>query len=266
MPPKGCIDEWCSTPRDAKLSFACILSFPLGGLIAGCILLSVGLQRQQFFDALDPTTDFSKQPGQCTILAVYQRNILKREGGEEGGDVCYAQLSYEFTGPFAKATDDSISRPSSQEVVAALNTPGVMDHFDDTGSRVGTTLTRQQRPMRYGGWKLATSPDNATAVFAGRVAMSRAESIKLHNGICTFPEDSPKDASSTKNGYLFQRGGEKGDEKAEDYGGKSARGEVSMAATKSSMESFWVGDKTDCWQANDRLHVQKTAVIDGIKA
>ena len=237
---------------------ACHLFWALGGLMAGCILLSIGLQRQQFFDALDAATDFSTQPGQCTILAVYQRNIIR--GGGDNEDECYAQLSYEFTGPFAKFTGDSISRPSSQEVVAALNTPGVMDHFDDTGpTRGGTVL----RPMRYGGWKLATSLDNATAVFAGlaglagRVAMSRVESIKTGGQVCKFPDDSPKDANFTKNGY-FQRGGENGEEKAETYGW--------LEPGTSSMQSFWVGDKTDCWQANDMIHVQKTAAIDGFNA
>ena len=251
------------SPLGTKINVAIFLFCALGGLITGCILLAVGLQRQQFFNALNPTSsscgvdpcgDFSTQPGQCTILDVYQRNILKSEKNGKKGmkDVCYAQLSYEFTGPFAKATGDSILRPSSQEIVAALNTPGAMDHFNDKG---GDTMGLK----RYGGWKLARRPRKAlsrlesTTAFAGRVAMSRVESIRLHDGECDFPQDSPKDASSTKNGY-FQRGGETGDEKAEDYGGKS------------SMRSFWVGDETDCWQANDVIHVQKTAVIDGINA
>ena len=236
------------SPFSAKMNVACTLFFVLGGILAGCILLAVGLQRQQFFNALSPTSDFSTQPGQCTILAVYQRNILRSEscGKNCQKDVCYAQLSYEFTGPFAKATSDSISRPSSQEIVAALNTPGAMDHFNDKG---GDTMGLK----RYGGWKLATSLDNATAAFAGRVAMSRVESIKLHDHDCEFPYDWSEDASSTKNGY-FQRGGETGVETAKHYGGES------------SFESFWAGDKTDCWRANDVIHVQETAVIDGINA
>ena len=265
-----------SSPCLSKFSLGVGLLFSLGGVIAGCVLLALGLQRQQFFNALDPATDFSTQPGQCTILAIYQRNILRSEscGTNCLKDVCYAQLSYEFTGPFAKAinamkainTINAINAPSSQDIVAALNAPGVMDRFNDKG---GDTWGLK----RYGGWKLATTTtlDNATAALTGHVvgiapddahggngesriagvhvAMSRVESIKLHDSDCTFPED----ADRVTNGY-FRRGGEGGNEKAVHSGGKS------------SMESFWVGDKTDCWQANDMIHVRKTAVVDGIEA